>query len=118
MGLDMSGDISRLKKAIKEHADDVADAADKALSRKTNEIANEAQRRAPHRTGTLERSRKVEKVAEHHYRILFTVHYAIYVHEREELDFHNGEARYLAKAIDTARPTFKEDIANYTNRYL
>lgn len=115
MGLGM--DFDKLKRHIDVEAEKFERAAYKAIERIAWEIARDAKIRTPVDTGFLRNSQKVEQRGPGEWAIVYLTSYALYVHEREELEHETGEAKFLENAFKAKAPTFNDDLIRYTEKY-
>jgi len=97
MGFTISG-LSAVTETLQQMADEVE--AVRGLEKVAQRVKAESQKNAPVRFGTLRDSARVQQVSSTTWRVAFTVRYALAVHEKTEVDYQNGESKYLERALD------------------
>ena len=117
MGLDMTSDIRQMMDALDDEQARIEKAVHKAVEEFTWSIYRIAQQRTPVDTGFLRQSARVREVDFASFKIIYLASYAIYVHDREELDHDVGQALFLESAINESRFDARQKLAVLIERY-
>lgn len=99
-GFGLSAGFSNFADDIEDWSDNYEEAVERAVEAVAEDIASKAYAKTPVEFGTLRDSQQVREITPTEYVISYHTKYAVYVHERTELDHDHGkEAKFLERAI-------------------
>lgn len=121
MKFDLKGE-KRARKRLKKISGKFPKQVGAAMWQTAQDIHRVAAPRTPVDTGHLRRSYVVDKPrikgGEITVLIGYSAHYALWVHERTEMSFRVGGAKFLSSAVDEAAKTFAQKVAKRADRLI
>jgi len=116
MGIEL--DIDELVDDFEDAGDEIRKGASRGVEKFSRKVEAQAVEWTPFEYGTLQQSARTDEEGELSYTVSFNTHYAIYVHERTELEHDQGRAKYLEEAMKAKRGDFESTVVGEVKKEL